>query len=258
MSAYDMPAAQYIHWPDSFYQSTDMRDQYDHDIRQIVTTFNRYLRKENPESNYQDLDWRLVKAMIWIESGHKYSAWRHRPMQIGNKGDAGLKALLHLKKIRLKNGKTYIQSEGAELIIPPEYEGNLTLKNKEKIRYNPQFNIQAGVAYLLMRHAKFSYKTVINPEAKEYIVTVKQGDNLAKIAASHKTTIESIKLLNPEIKKHHLHTGMQLKYKKAVTQKYIKGWIAFSFSSVAKKYNATGDLRYKQKLSYAFASINKE
>lgn len=257
MSVYDMPVAQYIHWPDSFYQTMDIRNQYDHDIRQIVATFNRYLRKENPESNYQDLDWRLVKAMIWVESGHKKLIWRTRPMQIGNKGDAGLKALLHLKKIPLKNGKIRIQSEGAELVIPPEYAVNLTLKNKEKIRHNPQLNIQAGVAYLLMRHAKFGYKTEMSPKAKEYHVTVKMGDSLAKIASSHQTTIKIIKQLNPEINKYHLHTGMQLKYKKAVTKKYITGWTPFSFSSVAKKYNAAGDRRYKQKLRYAFALINR-
>ncbi|CAI3932088.1 LysM domain-containing protein [Commensalibacter papalotli (ex Botero et al. 2024)] len=255
MSSYDMPATQYIHWPDSFYQTTDMRNQYDADIRQIVEVFNRYLGNKYPKSNYHDLDWRLVKAMIWIESGHKHSAWRYRPMQIGNHGDAGLIALLHLKKIRLKNGNFRIQSEGAELVIPPEYVSNLTIKNKEKIRYNPQLNIQAGVAYLLMRHAKIGYKTVADNDAKEHIVTIKVGDSLNKIAVTHQTTVGIIKQLNPGINKCNLHMGVKLRYKKATVKKTIKGWVPMTFSSVARKYNAKGDYRYRQKLRYAFQNI---
>ncbi|CAI3955329.1 LysM repeat (LysM) (PDB:1E0G) [Commensalibacter communis] len=257
MSYDGMPAACHIHCSDRFSQTNEMRNQYDADIRQIVDTFNHYLKKKYPTSNYHDLDWRLVKAIIWTESGHKNSAWRLRPMQIGNNGDAGLKAVLHIKKTRLKNGKLHIQSEGAELIIPPEYKPNLTVNNKHKIRQNPQLNIQAGVTYLLMRHAKFGYKTVVNDDV-EHIIAVKAGDNLNKIALSHHTTIGVLKQLNPEINQHHLHTGMQLKYKKATVKKYITGWQAINFSSVAKKYNAKGDRNYQYKLRYAYASINKE
>ncbi|MDI2112094.1 LysM peptidoglycan-binding domain-containing protein [Commensalibacter nepenthis] len=257
MSYDGMPAACHSYCSDNFSQTNEMRNQYDSDIRQIVDTFNRYLKNKYPASNYHDLDWRMVKAIIWIESGHKNSAWRLRPMQIGNRGDAGLKAVLHLKKTRLKNGKIHIQSEGAELIIPPEYKPNLTFNNKEKIRHNPQLNIQAGIAYLLMRHAKYGYRTVIN-EDTEYRLNVKAGDNLNKIASSHHTTIGIIKQLNPAINQHHLQPGMQLKYKKAIIKKYITGWDVMTFSSVAKKYNAKGDHRYQYKLQYAFASINKE
>lgn len=255
MSSYDMPAEQYIHWSDNSYQTTNMRNQYDDDIRQIVQMFNHYLEKKYPKSHYHDLDWRIVKAIIWIESGHKHSAWRNRPMQIGNYGDPGLKALLHLKKIRLKNGNFRIQSEGAELIIPPEYASNLTIENKEKIRHNPQLNIQAGVAYLLMRHAKFSYKTVVDNDSIEHIVVTKKGDNLNKIALTYHTTVGIIMQLNPGVNKSHLHIGTQLKYKKAILKKTIKSWTPITFSSVARKYNAKGDYLYRQKLRYAFQSI---
>lgn len=257
MSSYDMPAAQHIHWQTQIDKTNDTRNQYDNNIRQIVETFNHYLSKKYAGSNYHNLDWRLVKAMIWIESGHKHSAWRTRPMQIGNSGDAGLKALLHLKKIRLKNGKVRIQSEGAELIIPPEYKEELTLKNKERIRHNPQLNIQAGVAYLLMRHAKFGYTTIMNCDPTEYMVTIKPQDSLNKIATENDTTVDIIKKLNPEIAKHHLQAGVKLRYNKAAVKKTIIGWYPLSFSSIAQKYNAKGDRHYKQKLRYAFSLVDK-
>lgn len=258
MSYNDMPAAYHIDLPDRVNQQNDIRNQYDADIRHIVATFNRYLSKKYPESHYQDVDWRVIKAMIWVESGHKRSAWRFRPMQIGNIGDPGLKAVLHLKKIRLKNGQMHIQSEGAELIIPPEYAANLTWKNKEKIRHNPQLNIQAGVAYLLMRHAKFGYRTLVDFDEKDYKIIVKSGDNINKIAVANNTTVNILERLNPQINMHHIQPGLQLKYKKAITQKRVTGWSLMNINSIAKKYNAKGDHQYKSKLEYAFAEINHQ
>lgn len=258
MSYDGMPAAYHIDLPDRVDQQNDIRSQYDADIHHIVETFNRYLRKKYPESHYQDLDWRVIKAMIWVESGHKRSAWRFRPMQIGNIGDPGLKAVLYLKKTRLKNGKVHIQSEGAELIIPPDYAKNLTWKNKEKIRYDPQLNIQAGVAYLLMRHAKFGYKTVTDLDTKKYTVTVKLGDSINKIAVSNHTTVNILKQLNPNLTKHNLQIGSQLRYKKAIIQRTVIGWYPMNFKSITKKYNVKGDRRYRQKLIYAFTEINSK
>lgn len=258
MSYDGMPAAYHIYLPDRIDQQSDIRNQYDADIRHIVATFNRYLSKKYPESHYQDLDWRVIKAMIWVESGHKRSAWRFRPMQIGNIGDPGLQAVLHLKKTRLKNGIVHIQSEGADLIIPPEYAANLTWKNKEKIRHNPKLNIQAGVAYLLMRHAKFGYRTVTDFDEKDYKITIKSGDNINKIAVTNGTTIDILKRLNPQINMHHIQVGSQLKYRKAIKQKIVTGWSLININSIAKKYNAKGDHRYTRKLQYAFAEINHQ
>lgn len=258
MSYDDMPAAYHIDLPDRVDQQSDIRNQYDADIRHIVGTFNRYLSKKYPESHYQDLDWRVIKAMIWVESGHKPSAWRFRPMQIGNIGDPGLQAVLHLKKTRLKNGKVHIQSEGAELIIPPEYTANLTWKNKEKIRHDPQLNIQAGVAYLLMRHAKFGYRTVVDFDEKDYKITVKFGDNINKIAAANGTTVNILKQFNPQINIQHLQAGLLLKYKKAKIRKTVLGWYSMNFLSITKKYNAKGDRRYMKKLKYAYTEINRQ
>lgn len=258
MSYDGMPAVHHIYLSDRIDRQNDIRNQYDADIRHIVATFNRYLSKKYPESHYQDLDWRVIKAMIWVESGHKRSAWRFRPMQIGNIGDPGLKAVLHLKKTRLKNGKLSIQSEGAELIIPPEYAVNLTWENKEKIRHNPQLNIQAGVAYLLMRHAKIGYKITTVFDPKEYQVTVKYGDTINKIAASNTTTVSILKNLNPQINMHHLQVGQQLRYTKAQIRKTVIGWQKMDFLSIAKRYNAKGDRRYTRKLQYAFTEINHQ
>lgn len=80
-------------------------DDYDPEIRRIVLQYNLHLR-DTPR--FMDLDWRLVKAMMWTESGPQDGAWKTKPLQIGVTGDPGLRALL-------------FGDEGSELIVPPCY-----------------------------------------------------------------------------------------------------------------------------------------
>jgi hypothetical protein len=66
--------------------------EYDCNIVSIINEFNRHLAS-TPQ--YRPLDWRIVKAMIWTETGGPTDAsWRSRPMQIGHPSDPGLQALL--------------------------------------------------------------------------------------------------------------------------------------------------------------------
>ncbi|WP_130301103.1 MULTISPECIES: hypothetical protein [unclassified Duganella] len=77
--------------------------------------------------------------MIWTESGGPdHRAWKRNPMQSGNPGDPGLRALLS-------------GDEGGDLIPPPELAKALT---ESSVRSTPQMNIRAGTAYLLMRLAR--------------------------------------------------------------------------------------------------------
>jgi hypothetical protein len=66
--------------------------EYDCDIQRGVTQYNRHLRNT---PGFISLDWRLIKAMVWTESGGPGNrAWRSNPMQIGNPGDPGLRAFV--------------------------------------------------------------------------------------------------------------------------------------------------------------------
>ncbi|HEX8886193.1 MAG TPA: hypothetical protein VF797_17035 [Noviherbaspirillum sp.] len=92
---------------------------YDCDIQAAVSRFNRHL---TGTPNYFSLDWRLVKAMVWTESGGPSNrAWTTRPIQIGNPGDPGLRAL-------------FSDKEGGSLILPPDLKDRLTLPPPPRLR----------------------------------------------------------------------------------------------------------------------------
>ncbi|MFH7811484.1 MULTISPECIES: hypothetical protein [Acetobacter] len=79
-------------WQDTINESrySDRWNAYDSDIKNIVNEYNRYLINT---PNYRPLDWKIIKAMIWVETGGPDNpSWRSRPMQIGNTQDPGLKA----------------------------------------------------------------------------------------------------------------------------------------------------------------------
>ncbi len=65
---------------------------YDQQIKAAVGEFNTRL---GTTPRYVPLNWKLIKAMILTETaGPEIPAWQANPMQIGNPGDPGLKALL--------------------------------------------------------------------------------------------------------------------------------------------------------------------
>lgn len=213
---------------------TDSRwNEYDCDIQLIVAQYNRHLLGT---AGFTSLDWRLIKAMVWTESGGPANrAWRSNPIQIGNPGDPGLRALLSDK-------------EGGTLIIPDEYKGKLTIAS---VASTPRMNICAGIGYLLMRLASYAIATVQDDRDKKiYEVVVKAGDSVDRIARANSTTIDTIKSLNPGV--HTLRAGQTLKYRKAAVRKIIVRWSMASPSTIAGRYNI-GDPDYAKKLDYCLA-----
>ncbi|MBP1206221.1 hypothetical protein JOD97_004294 [Duganella sp. 1411] len=210
---------------------------YDSDLQRIVSTFNRHL---SGKGGYFPLDWHLIKAIIWTESGGpQQPAWRNNPMQIGNVGDPGLAALL--------SGK-----EGGDLIMPTDLKRTLTTTS---VRSSAQMNISAGIAYLLMRMARFDIATVPDDkDQKVYEVVVTTGDSLEKIARTNGSTVDTLKKLNPGTSI--LKLGHTLKYRKASIQKVIVGWDMVTTSAIAKRYNV-GDPAYAKKLNYCLAVMCK-
>jgi len=209
-------------------------DGYDCDIQRIVNEFNTFLARTH---GFALLDWKLIKAMVWTESGGPSTpAWNTRPIQIGNPGDPGLRALL--------SGQ-----EGGELILPAPYAKSLTIASAVA---TPQMNIVAGVAYLLMRCARYGNETVTSGPVTPY--TVLPGDSFDKIARLNGSTVDALQKLNPGVRL--LHPKQVLKFQKAVHRKQITGWERITTALIAAKYN-TGDPRYVDKLNYCLAVIQK-
>lgn len=207
---------------------------YDCEIKSAITEFDRHL---TGTAGYTKLDWRLVKAMLWVETGAGNAEWRIKPMQIGVAGDPGLSALLS-------------GDEGGDIIMPPDLKENLNFNNARAI---PAYNIRAGIAYLLMRMAKFKHQSVMTSDLKTYEALINRGDNMARIAATYGTTTEILRKLNPQAAI--LRPGQVLLYRKGAVNRVIVGWHTITVPEVARLYNGGGDARYAQKLSFALELI---
>lgn len=186
------------------------------------------------------LDWQLIKAMLWVETGADNPEWKTKPMQIGVPGDPGLASFL--------SGK-----EGDDAILPSSLRGRLTLASARTI---PTYNIRAGIGYLLMRMANFELGSVVGADKRVYEVNAKAGDSLERIAKTNGTTVDVLKRLNPATSA--LRPGHTLKYQKASVQRVIIRWRHISTASIAIRYNGGGDPNYAKKLDFALALIRKQ
>jgi hypothetical protein len=203
-------------------------NDYDATIQQTVNAYNTYLPTT---TGFTPLSWKLVKAMVWTETGGPSKpAWLSRPMQIGNAGDPGLAALL--------GGK-----EGGDLIMPPKIADGLTLQNANL----PEKNIQAGVGYLLMRAANYAYVNVEDIADVVHDYVVKPGDTFTSIARRSGSTVAELNALNPGVGS--LRIGQKVSVRKAKISKKIVGFKKLDSAMVAKLYN-TKDERYADKLDY--------
>ncbi len=214
----------------------DKWNGHDNIIKATVDKFNLHLAGV---AGYMPLDWVLIKAMVWVESGAEHSAWKTMPMQIGVAGDPGLRALLHGK-------------EGGDLILPPTIRGEMT---ENSVRTLPEHNIRAGIGYLLMRMAYFEYQNVYEANSAEYEIKVKAGDNLSKIADEQQSTVAALQELNPRVGM--LRPGQTLKCRKASIQQVITKWRSITSQMIQQRYNGNGDPNYAKKLDYVLSALRK-
>ncbi|MGF6511371.1 LysM peptidoglycan-binding domain-containing protein [Paraburkholderia sp. 32] len=211
-------------------------NSWDCEIQMAVHEYNRYL---HGTSGYVPLDWQLIKAMLWVETGAHDPQWNAKPMQIGVAGDPGLASLLSRK-------------EGGDLIVPSAWIGRLTMAS---VRTIPAYNIRAGIGYLLMRMAHFKYRSVLGADPEVYEIAVRPGDSLDKMARAQGTTIDTLKKLNPTATV--LRPGQVLKYRKASVQNAVTSWRPMSAPVIAERYNGGGDPNYARKLDYALSMVRK-
>ncbi|MEV8469755.1 LysM domain-containing protein [Ralstonia sp. UNC404CL21Col] len=232
------PKTDFERWQDyinTAAQHPDRWNGYDCDIQAAVAEYNRHLMGN---AGYLPLDWQIVKAMVWVETGADSEAWSTRPMQIGNLGDPALNTLLR-------------GEEGSDLIVPPAIRTRL---NAGLARTMPAWNIRAGVGYLLTRMAKFDVRSVRDADDKVYEVAVKAGDSFDKIARAQGSTLAEMRALNPNAAT--LKPGQVVKYRKAAMRKVITGWRPVTTQNIAVLYNH-GDAAYIRKLDYVLTLIPK-
>lgn len=214
-------------------------NDYDEIIKTSVNVYNRHL-KNTP--GFKDLDWLLVKAMIWTETGAKIDEWKSMPLQIGVPTDKGLPDLLNNRK-------------HSDLIIPNEYRS--LLSEATKIKTDPTLNIRAGIAYLFKRLANFGVSPIDASDSTVYTYTMK-NEVVSDVASRESTTVEVFKSMNPQIRNwNHVPTGTMLTYRKVKKGIQIIGWKPVTTNSIASNYNGGGDENYAEKLEYCLTIIRE-
>ena len=215
-------------------------DNFDTSIKSEVTAYNVRFAGT---AGFTPVNWLLVKAMVWNESGgpdHPSQAWAGRVMQIGNAGDPAY-------------GVLRAGSEGASLVLPADLK---TLLAKDDNVNRPEINVRAGIAYLYTRMALYGIHSVISPWAvcPAPTYTVLANDSFDRIAKKVGTTVENLQA-NNKVKPTALRPGMVLTYDPASMERYVSGWRKFQTAIVADRYNGGGDAEYSAKLSHLMNKV---
>jgi hypothetical protein len=108
---------------------------YDEELRRItVPAFNAHL---GATPKYIALDWRRIRALLWVETGAWNTAWKTAPIRLWE-NSAELKTLL----------------EGAEgrRLMPIEFLQRL---DQQSVFHDPIANLRAGIALWLIQTARF-------------------------------------------------------------------------------------------------------
>lgn len=238
MALQTSPQTGFEKWQDGINKAmSDARWQaWDCEIQMAVNQYNRHL---SGTAGYVSLDWHLIKAMAWVETGAHDADWNVKPMRIGVPGDPGLASLLASR-------------EGGDLILPPAWKGQLTLSSARTL---PAHNLRAGIGYLLMKLANYGYRNTPDAHSKVFEITVKSGDSLDKIARAQVSTVEMLKQLNPTAGT--LRVGQTLKCRRAVMQRIVTSWRPITTTVVAQRYNGGGDPYYARKLDHALPLVRQ-
>lgn len=214
--------------------------KYDDIIKKEVADYNAYFKEHYPEG-FQALDWRRVKAMLWVEVRGPDVAdpidWQVWPLQIGRKKrDPGMPAI----KYGLENTDRYVPAE-------------LRYKLQHQ-RMTAELNIRAGVAYIYDR-AIANWKNVwrvTDPTERTY--EVKPGDTLEGIAKSQHTTVGEL-LQDNDLNKDtatSIRPTNKLKYRLATEVPQWYDWPTASF-----RYNATGNPDYAAEVERNYRKIKR-
>lgn len=214
--------------------------KYDDMIKKEVAYYNDLFSKQYPEG-FKPLDWRRVKAMLWVEvegpDVRDPIDWLVWPMQIGRKkGDPGMPAI--------KYGR-----ENTDRYVPAELRDKLRHQ-----RMSAELNIRAGVAYVYDRAIQSWRNTwrITDPTERTYML--KAGDTLEGLAKRLHTTVGELLQhngLNEQTAKL-LQPTHPLKYRFA---KEIPQWR--DWPSASALYNATGDPDYASKVEKNYTKIKR-
>lgn len=222
---------------------------YDDQIQAAVVVFNAYLAGK---ALYNPLDWQKIKAMAWVETGPfaQNDAWNSRPMQIGNRGDAGLHDLL-----------TSVQGK---LIMPPQFLVGINEGNAGSVG---RLNIIVGIGYLLRRLGKFGivFDPVPATDPRNAVPIKGQNGIIGTIDPDRSSEVKdkltgdgipanrTIHTIGPHHKVGHHHDHHRAA--RGNPHMSVIGWKVLTPEFASKYYNGGGDGNYAAKLEFAYKTI---
>lgn len=211
---------------------------YNQDIQSTVSAYNSYLQNT---PGFSQLDWHLVKAMVWAETG-PYALehqWEKAPMQSANPGDLGWPDLMR-------------QRDKMQDIVPPSLRSAVA-----SARLTPQNNLAAGIAILLLHAAIWGPKIIVDKKNVK-TVTTQKNDSLYAIARRLGITEQVLKdMKNSGTRLDPLRPGMVLKYAPAKTVIAITGWRSISPQSTYALYNHHPGSGYGEKVQFLYDLIKR-
>ncbi|MBI4749435.1 MAG: LysM peptidoglycan-binding domain-containing protein [Acidobacteria bacterium] len=224
-------------------------DKHDGIIQKIVAEMNQTFQAKHYDLlPFIPLDWKIIKAMIWVESSgpswqSRYTGvkpapafYGPRPIQFGNSGDPGLSVI--------RDG-----AEHSHLISSTE------LRNELKKPMNAELCIRGGVA-LVFHYAAIYENTRIIDSQEVRQDTVRKKDTLSKIAARNRTLVEEITQTSKISENTTLQQGQTVWFRPAHREWILNGWKAWWVA--VTKYNGGGDPYYLSKVKAAYQAIVSE
>lgn len=222
-------------------------DAHDPILMSEVDSLNTRLPARIP--SFSRIDWRLAKAMLWVESGgpsrfnnntkrfESNPSWSGRVLQIGNAGDPAY-------------GVVKDKKDRVSLVVDEQFNPNVSIET-------PGNNIKFGLIYLVQKHVSAKWDSVVDPrDSRRYEITAKPGDSLDKIARDVGSTTDLLKRLNPG-KDRMLRPGDKVQYQKAALRLVATGWTAVTTATIAERYNGGGDSNYKAKLDHVIEVLGR-
>lgn len=212
---------------------------YDDQILQWVTTYNQRFAAT---SGFVALDWRYVKAMMWLESGgpdYSPQGWKTNPMQLSARaGDHGLDVMR-------------VGGEHTDLLISRDQ--SVRIKKIHKIS-TPADSFEFGILWLYRKAFQVNLVEITDsPEIRTHIVA--PHEILSKIAKTEETTEESL-LRESRLTKEqgdHLRIKQVLHFKKAHREYQISGWQTWKDAII--DYNGGGNPNYGSDVDERYQKI---
>ena len=221
------------HWCEgrrrAYMQDPDMWNLYDGHIVLTLAVYANHLRDAG--GGFPFLDWRLVKAQIWVESGATDSHWYTAPMQIGVNDDPGLNNLL--------------TSPHGKLIMPPQFAMALRGGGVAQVG---RLNIIAGIGYMLRRLANFG-------QVRSYT-----SDPFTAFGGPRRTSTGlPSSPWRPSLPDFMNRPHVSAEPRQHATYSLgITGWKPFSFAYLAGPgYNGGGDGYYSGKLKFCYDLVRQ-